>query len=649
MQLSSKGKGTSSQMWMSSNFGQDAILELDWVQTVGRFYKSKPAVETVLKPTKSYINNIPEKVSSTRQNFFPNFLSHRHQRNVAGLFSKPKNYLPPFTPLFRRGVVSSKVSNPKCSNEKNSVKETTSSSCPMFTQKPNDNRPYLNVNILGQNFLALIDSGSCSSILGSAGLCYLDKWNVPLKSDNSLQVSTADGSVQTCIGYLDLPVRGRGLFEFCRMPFGLSCSPQTMCRLMDKVILSCSSQTMCRLMDKVICPSLEPYVFYYLDDIIVCTPNFETHLIVLRKDFERLQHADFETHLIVLRKVFERLQHAKLTVNYEKCHFCRPSLKFLGFIVDQEGLRTDPDKVSAIVDYPTPKTTTQIKRLIGLVGYYRRFLKNFSALSSPITDLLRGRKKGQPITWTPEADKAFQEIKTALTTAPVLASPDFPQPFLINCDASDIGVGAVLYQAADGIEHPVAYASKNLNAAQRKYSTTEKELLAVIFAVEKFRSYVEGTRFTVITDHASLVWLHNLSNPTGRLARWGIRLSQFDFAIQHRKGSLNVVADALSRTNNEVAVLDLSSLKTDRWYRDMVAKVKENPEKFPSFRVENNYLYKHILSRNPLGGNLSDWKIVVPTPHRGEILHKYHDAETAAHLGVSKTSALKIIIFISIF
>ncbi|KAK9739581.1 RNase H-like domain found in reverse transcriptase [Popillia japonica] len=204
------------------------------------------------------------------------------------------------------------------------------------------------------------------------------------------------------------------------------------------------------------------------------------------------------------------------------------SLKFLGFIVDQEGLRTDPDKVSAIVEYPTPKTTTQIKRLIGLVGYYRR----------PITDLLRGRKKGQPITWTPEADKAFQEIKTA---------------------ASDTGVGAVLYQAADGIEHPVAYASKNLNAAQRKYSTTEKELLAVIFAVEKFRSYVEGTRFTVITDHASLVWLHNLSNPTGRLARWAIRLSQFDFAIQHRKGSLNVVADALSRTNNEVAVLDLSS------------------------------------------------------------------------------------------
>ncbi|KAK9730865.1 Reverse transcriptase (RNA-dependent DNA polymerase) [Popillia japonica] len=162
-------------------------------------------------------------------------------------------------------------------------------------------------------------------------------------------------------------IQGRGLFEFCRMPFGLSCSPQTMCRLMDKVIG----------------PSLEPYVFYYLDDIIICTP-------------------DFETHLIVLRKVFERLQHAKLTVNYEKCHFCRPSLKFLGFIVDQEGLRTDPDKVSAIVDYPTPKTTTQIKRLIGLVGYYRRFLKNFSALSSPITDLLRGRKKGQPITWTPE-------------------------------------------------------------------------------------------------------------------------------------------------------------------------------------------------------------------------------------------------------
>ncbi|KAK9701510.1 Integrase core domain [Popillia japonica] len=279
----------------------------------------------------------------------------------------------------------------------------------------------------------------------------------------------------------------------------------------------------------------------------------------------------------------------------------------------RDGLRTDPDKVSAIVNYPVPKNTTQIKSLIGLVGYYRRFLKNFSAFSSPITDLLHGRKKGQPIKWTAEADKALQAIKHSLTTAPVLASPDYTKPFVINCDASDTGVGAVLYQTIDGVEHPIAYMSKNLNKCQRKYSTTEKELLAVLVAVEKFRSYVEGTRFTVVTDHHSLIWLSKLSNPTG---------------------SLNVVADALSR---EISVLNLETLKTDHWYREMLIKVREQPEKYPSFRVEGNILYKHILNRCPVSSNLSEWKIVVPTPNRAEILKMDHDDQTEGHLGVSKT------------
>ncbi|KAK9744242.1 RNase H-like domain found in reverse transcriptase [Popillia japonica] len=197
------------------------------------------------------------------------------------------------------------------------------------------------------------------------------------------------------------------------------------------------------------------------------------------------------------------------------------------------------------------------------------------------------------------------------------------------------GVGAVLCQKTDGIEHPVAYASKNLNRCQRKYSTTEKELLGVLFAIEKFWSYIEGTRFTVITDHASLIWFHKLSNPSGRLARWAIHLSQFDFDIEHRKGSSNVVADALSRIENEVAVLNLSKL--DKWYRDMITKVNKYPELYPAFRVQDNLLHKHIFDRRYIDSNLSEWKIVVPTPHRAKILHMYHDAETAARLGMSKT------------
>lgn len=272
-----------------------------------------------------------------------------------------------------------------------------------------------------------------------------------------------------------------------------------------------------------------------------------------------------------------------------------------------------------------------------MIGYYRRFLKDFSSLCSPITDLLKGRKKGQPIVWTPEANIAFAKIKEALTTAPVLASPDYTKPFSLMCDASDTGVGCVLYQEEDGLEHPIAYASRTLNKCQRKYTTTEKELLAVLFGIEKFRYYLEGTHFTVHTDHSSLVWLNNMKNPSARIARWIVKLSQYSFNIVHRKGVANTVADALSRSLEDVAVLNLTNLILDKWYRDMLVKVQESPDKFPTFKVKNNCLYKHVFSKYNLDGNVSNWKIVVPTAHRQEILEKFHDHETAGHLGISKT------------
>ena len=227
-------------------------------------------------------------------------------------------------------------------------------------------------------------------------------------------------------------------------------------------------------MDLVIGPELEPYVFYYLDDLIVCTP-------------------DFQSHIKTLDEVHRRLKNANLTVNLDKCNFARDSLKFLGFVVDEKGLRTDPEKISAILEYPTPSTTTQIRRVIGMIGYYRRFLPNFSSVAAPITDLLKGKKKGQPITWSPEADDAFKEVKRLLTSTPVLSSPDFSKPFSIVCDASDLGVGGVLFQDADRLDHPISFFSKTLNKSQRKYSTTEKELLGLLLSVEHFRCFVEHT------------------------------------------------------------------------------------------------------------------------------------------------------------
>lgn len=412
-------------------------------------------------------------------------------------------------------------------------------------------------------------------------------WQIPLTEPSRAKTAFA--------------VHGRGLFEFRVMPFGLSNSPQTMQRLMDQVIG----------------PSLEPFVFVYLDDIIIATP-------------------DFDIHLRILREVFDRLKAASLSINLQKCEFCRSSLAYLGFIVDHGGLRTNPDKVSAIVDFPVPQNTTQIKRLIGLVSWYRRFIKDFSSVCSPITDLLHGRKKGQPIKWTSAADEALKEIKQRLISAPVLASPDFAKPFIIQTDASDTGLGAVLYQESDGLDHPVAFASKTLNKCQRKYTVTEKECLAVIFGIEHFRSYIEGTHFQVQTDHYSLLWLHNMKEPVGRLARWAVKLQQYDFDIVHRKGSQNVVADFLSRS---VGVLDVSTLKPDVWYGELIRKVTESPDKFPSFRVDNGCLYKHVANKHGIVGNLSEWKLIVPKGNRAEVFRECHDDTTAGHFGISKTFA----------
>lgn len=396
-------------------------------------------------------------------------------------------------------------------------------------------------------------------------------------------------------------IRSRGLFQFTSTPFGLISSPATMSRLMDMVIG----------------PSLEPYCFYYLDDIIVCT-------------------SQFDKHIEILSKVYEKLKEANLTVNIDKCHFCRPSLRYLGYTLDENGLSIDGEKTKAITNYPVPRTTTEVRRFLGVVSYYRRFLNNFSTLSAPISDLLSNRKKNQPISWTPEAQKAFDDIKTVLTTAPVLCSPDFNKSFYLMCDASDVGIGSVLFQLEDGLEHPVAYYSKKLNKCQKKYTTTEKEALAVLLSIDHFRYYLLGRHFTVITDHSSLVWLNNMKKPSPRLARWILQLSQYNFSIVHRRATGTVPADFLSRVP-EINVLDLSLLKPDNWYKNMINKVQSDPDSYPNFKVENNILYKHVFNKYASICNLTDWKIVVPTENRLELLSKFHDDPTAAHFGVFKT------------
>lgn len=404
-------------------------------------------------------------------------------------------------------------------------------------------------------------------------------------------------------------VPSRGLFHFKVVPFGL-CN---------------SAQTQQRLVDSLFGPKYEPNIFTYLDDIIITSKTFEDHIRLLGE-------------------VRDILFEANLTINLSKCVFFKTQLKYLGYIVEGgQGIRTDPDKVSTMVNYPRPTTTTEIKRFIGLCSWYRRFIGNFSSLVSPINDLLKGKKKKSSIEWTPEAQSSFENIKNALIAAPVLCSPDFSKPFTIQCDASDTGLGGVLSQDLDGGERVIAYCSRTLSRAERNYTVTERELLALIFCLEKFRMYVEGTRFKVITDHHSLLWLNNLKDPCGRLARWSVKLRQYSFDLIHRKGISHKVPDALSRISSEplidmeVCVMDVTSGELDPWYEELRSKILKNPESYPQWKVEQNVIYKYIPNNLPLSSNLIDWKTVVPKNCRLQVMKGCHDPPSCSHFGIFKT------------
>lgn len=192
-------------------------------------------------------------------------------------------------------------------------------------------------------------------------------------------------------------------------------------------------------------------------------------------------------------------------------------IKYLGHIVGNGQIRPDPGKVDAISDFPVPRTERQVRRFLGLSGWYRRYIARFASIAAPITDLLG---KHPRFIWTNEAQEAFDQLKQRLTSAPVLSHPDFSKPFFIQCDASNMGVGGVLYQLDyNGEEHPIAYMSQKLNSAQRNYSVTELECLAAILCLEKFRGFVEDMTFTIITDHASLKWLMTQRDLSGRYKR----------------------------------------------------------------------------------------------------------------------------------
>lgn len=403
-------------------------------------------------------------------------------------------------------------------------------------------------------------------------------------------------------------VPGRPQYQFRVMPFGL-CN---------------AAQRLCQLMDRIFPVTLQRHVFVYLDDLLVVSSNFEEHISLLSE-------------------VAKKLRRAGLTINTQKSRFCYKEAKYLGHIVGHGTLRPDPEKVSAIVNFPVPSSVKQVRRFMGMCGYYGKFIENYSALSSSLTDLIKKRGK---FVFPPEALTSFEQLKSALIREPVLVHPDFEKPFFIHCDASRYGVGACLMQKDfEGNDRAISYFSKKLNKSQKNYSVTELECLAAILAVEKFRPYIELHEFTIITDHSALKWLMSQKDLNGRLARWSLRLQRYEFSIQHRKGQLNVVPDTLSREGDiseichNMPVVDLKHPSfTSHEYLHIRDTIHENSERLPDLKTSDGYVYKRVTFKTgALNEELDLWKLWVPTELTHGLIEGTHNSDDTFHGGSSKT------------
>ncbi|KAF5755478.1 putative nucleotidyltransferase, Ribonuclease H [Helianthus annuus] len=264
--------------------------------------------------------------------------------------------------------------------------------------------------------------------------------------------------------------------------------------------------------------------------------------------FQRCMVAIFqdmiETSMENLERMLKRCMEMKLMLNWEKCHFTVTEGIVLGHKISREGIEVDRAKIDTISRLPPPTTVKSIRSFLGHAGFYRRFIRDFSKITRPMTRLL---EKDVPFVFDEECLKAFNFLKEQLVSAPILISPDWSLPFELMCDASDYVVGVVLGQRKDKHFHPIYYASKTLNDAQENYTTTEKELLAVVFAFDKFRSYLVLSKTIVFTDHSALRFLFQKKDAKPRLIRWILLLSEFDIEIRDKRGAENVAADHLSR------------------------------------------------------------------------------------------------------
>ena len=407
-----------------------------------------------------------------------------------------------------------------------------------------------------------------------------------------------------------------GTYKFLRMPFGLRNAPATFQRLMDHFKIGLTDM----------------FLLTYLDDLIIFSPTFE-------------------------KLIFERIKTFNLKINREKSSFCCISVRYLGHIITSSGIEVDPEKTAAIRDRREPQNAKQVVSFLQTCSWYRRFIPGFANITQPLSNLV---KKNATWKWGAVEEGAFNKLKELLVSPPVLQQAKDEEPFFLKTDASGIAIGAVLVQGEKDQEHPIEYASRLLTSAERNYSTIEREALALIWAVAKFRGYIEGSEVTLLTDHQPLKWLMSLKSPTGRLARWALQLQPYNVRIIYTPGKTNVVADTLSRppcnphtdSHNRCEIcsihVDFPSLEVkavrekqlqDDDLRDIIKIFEEDHEDLGQWTSRGYLLNDGILYRYCDNIDTENAQLVVPVADRDYIKKTYHNSPNAGHCGIDRTIA----------
>ena len=481
------------------------------------------------------------------------------------------------------------------------------------------------------------------------------KYNWPLEHISDILATLGRSkyfsSLDLKSGYWQVPVNEKdkqktaftchkGLFEFNVMPFGLTNAPSIFSELMSKVVGDL------------------PFVIAYLDDLIIFSETEQEH-------FEHLQ------------QVFNRLREAKLKLKRAKCEFFREKINYLGHTIDKQGVRPDEDKVRAIKQLPAPTDVTGVRSFIGMTSFYRSFIPNFSEIALPLTKLT---KKNMSFSWDASCEKAFNTLKEQLVSPQVLSFPDLGKPFILYTDASGYCIGALLAQVFDDGEKPIQYLSHQLSDTQKRWPVIEREAYAIVYAIQKFRHFLQGAKFTIMCDHKPLKYIFSAEMKNPKVQRWAMAISEFNCDIQYLQGKLNTKADCLSRvaTTNQLNantpqvayintdVIDPRTIRQLSGHCSVSDTETEVGKKVPLFNDDTLDIaseqdadpilaqLKTNILQNKVGKNVKEkysvlegilyyiplsespsLKLVVPETLKALVLHECH--EQCGHMGIDKT------------